>query len=168
MPKDEKLPRAVAFKVLKEDWNQYRLEDGTLMRVRTVLMSIAQVSGRKHPRIPPEYSATYSNLIVVNAPEDLRGPPNPSPLSVDELYKKKLSEVEIERRKEVWNYYLIRADQVIKTRLSANIVLRADGEYDRDGNVMYILNSSNIMSIIRKKEAASELRRLGYEIRSLK
>jgi len=48
---------------------------------------------------------------------------------------------------EEWNEYLLDDGTVIKIKTVATDALRVDGQYDGQGNPMYIVQSTNIMSV---------------------
>jgi hypothetical protein len=58
---------------------------------------------------------------------------------------------------EHWNEYLIDDGAVIRVKLVATEVLRLDGEYDGNGNPVYIVQSTNVMAV----DAPEGLRRGG-------
>ena len=58
---------------------------------------------------------------------------------------------------EHWNEYLIDDASVVKIKLVATEVLRLDGEWDPAGNPIYLVASTNVMSV----DAPDNLRRDG-------
>lgn len=48
---------------------------------------------------------------------------------------------------EHWNEYLVDDSTVLRVKLVATEVIRADGHYDQEGNPMYLLNSTNVMVV---------------------
>lgn len=59
------------FRVLDEPWNSYRLSDGTVLKMRFVLM---KVKFRKLSEEKGEAGFSQTTLITTNAPERLLGP----------------------------------------------------------------------------------------------
>lgn len=48
---------------------------------------------------------------------------------------------------EHWNEYLVDDGSVLRLKLVATEVLRVDGEYDMEGKPIYLLQSTNIMTV---------------------
>ena len=48
---------------------------------------------------------------------------------------------------EHWNQYLLEDQTVIRLKLVATEFLRIDGEYDPDGNPVYMVKSTNVVSV---------------------
>lgn len=48
---------------------------------------------------------------------------------------------------EHWNEYLVDDGSVVKVKLVATEILRVDGEYDENGNPIYLMQSMNVMSV---------------------
>ena len=61
---------------VKEDWNLYQLHDGSEVRMRTVVSEIFKVRGEFDREGNPVYVVRSSNVMVVKAPDNLRGDPN--------------------------------------------------------------------------------------------
>ncbi|MBI2831202.1 MAG: hypothetical protein HYX79_02990 [Chloroflexi bacterium] len=66
------------------------------------------------------------------------------------------TDVDFQIRKEDWNEYQLMDGSIIKMKLVVSAILRAEGEYDNEGNPVYIVRSQNVMAvkapdILRKK-----------------
>lgn len=48
---------------------------------------------------------------------------------------------------EHWNEYLVEDGSVLRVKLVGTEVIRLDGQYDQEGNPVYILNSTNVMVV---------------------
>lgn len=55
--------------------------------------------------------------------------------------------VEVTQSSERWNEYLLEDGTVMKMKLVLKKVLRVDGEFDGEGNPVYIMQSTNVSSI---------------------
>ncbi len=55
--------------------------------------------------------------------------------------------VEINQASEVWNQYLLDDGSVVKIKMVATKVLRVEGVYDEERNPVYLVRSTNIMSV---------------------
>jgi len=63
--------------------------------------------------------------------------------------------VSVQQTQEYWNQYLLEDGSVIKMKLVATDIVRVDGQYDKEGNPVYIVKSTNIVSV----QAPENLRR---------
>lgn len=59
----------------QEHWNTYLLEDGTSLRIKTMLISVHRVEGAYSPDGNPVYITRTQNVPVVDAPAELRRQP---------------------------------------------------------------------------------------------
>jgi hypothetical protein len=64
--------------------------------------------------------------------------------------------VEVHRTNELWNDYLLGDGTVLKMKTIVTEVWRVVGEYDNDGNPIYIVRSTNVLNI----NAPEELRKI--------
>lgn len=55
--------------------------------------------------------------------------------------------IEVNQSSERWNEYLLEDGTVLKMKLVLKKVLRIDGEFDAEGNPIYIMQSTNVSSI---------------------
>jgi len=55
--------------------------------------------------------------------------------------------VEVTQASEVWNHYLIDDGSVIKIKLVLTKVLRLEGKFDDEGNPVYLVRSTNVVSV---------------------
>lgn len=60
------------FQTGGEHWNEYVVEDGTLVRVKTVATEIIKVDGRYDDQGNPLYVFHSAQVVVVDSPEDLK------------------------------------------------------------------------------------------------
>jgi len=69
--------RVVNFKTLKEDWNEYELEDGTIVKIKIVVQSIAYVidpeSGEilRNPMGEPVINVRHGVVITATFPKEV-------------------------------------------------------------------------------------------------
>jgi hypothetical protein len=63
---------SIRFKTIKEDWNEYDLEDGTTIKMKAVVSEIFRIDGEYDPEGNPVYSIKSSNIPVVNCPDNLK------------------------------------------------------------------------------------------------
>lgn len=55
--------------------------------------------------------------------------------------------VDVNQASERWNEYFLEDGSVIKIKLVMAKVLRVENEYDREGNPIYITQSTNVVSV---------------------
>lgn len=55
--------------------------------------------------------------------------------------------IEVNQSSERWNEYLLEDGTVLKMKLILKKVLRVDGEYDAEGNPIYIMQSTNVSTV---------------------
>jgi hypothetical protein len=64
--------------------------------------------------------------------------------------------IQVNSANEVWNSYLLEDGSTVKMKLVATNVVRLDNKYDPEGNPIYFVKSTNIVSVdapdsLRKK-----------------
>ncbi|MBI2858663.1 MAG: hypothetical protein HYX90_06265 [Chloroflexi bacterium] len=62
----------VRFKGIREDWNEYDLEDGTTLRMKAVVAEIIRVVDQYDQENNPVYMVKSTNMLVVKAPDNLK------------------------------------------------------------------------------------------------
>jgi hypothetical protein len=137
--------RELNFKVIKEDWFVYKLKDGTILRVKPVLVKAFETD-QVGPDGKKIFEFVGQNIVTVSSPENLKGTPTlplPSPESALKLDKE---EVEIDETvyEPQWNIYELENGQRIKTKIVITHVYRIKNKYDEWGNPYYIIQSTAI------------------------
>jgi hypothetical protein len=61
-----------------ERWTDVKLDDGTSVRIKPVVMSVIRVDGRYDPQGNPMYAVQAGQAMSVSAPEHLRKQPDGS------------------------------------------------------------------------------------------
>ena len=61
-----------SFKISREDWNEYQLEDGTNLRLKCIVSEIYRVSGEYDKEGNPLYIVKSANILNVKSPEHLK------------------------------------------------------------------------------------------------
>lgn len=62
----------VGFQVGGEFWNEYLLDDGTVLRMKPVMVEILRVDSMYDAENNPLYVAKSQNVTVVNVPDGLK------------------------------------------------------------------------------------------------
>jgi hypothetical protein len=55
-----------------EHWNEYLLDDGTIVRLKAVVTEIVRIEGRYDPEGNPAYAINTTNVAHISAPEELK------------------------------------------------------------------------------------------------
>ena len=69
----------VDFDVVGEEWNTYRLKDGTILKVKLVLAGVIRLKNKYDPLGNPVYMIKSTNVVrVMDVPDALKRKPAPS------------------------------------------------------------------------------------------
>ena len=66
----------VEFQTRKEDWNEYQLMDGTVIKMKLVVSGIFRIDGLYDAEGNPVYQIKSSNVAAVKSPDNLRRKPS--------------------------------------------------------------------------------------------
>jgi hypothetical protein len=66
----------VDFESTAEPWASYKLSDGSVLKVRTILTAILRLEGEYDAAGNPIYTVSSQTVVQVNAPKNLRGTPS--------------------------------------------------------------------------------------------
>lgn len=59
------------FEAANESWNEYRLEDGTLVRVRVIMVRAVRREGQFNEQGSPMYDLEMQQIVHVDAPPEI-------------------------------------------------------------------------------------------------
>lgn len=62
----------IEFKTRKEEWNEYQLMDGSILKLKSVMASIFRVRGEFDVEGNPIYVTRSQNVASINAPDELK------------------------------------------------------------------------------------------------
>ncbi len=65
----------VEFQTRKEDWNEYQLMDGTVIKMKLVVSQIFRIDGRYDNEGNPTYQIKSTNVAAVTSPDTLKRKP---------------------------------------------------------------------------------------------
>jgi hypothetical protein len=138
-------PRVVKeleFKILKEDWFVYKLKDGSILKIKPVLMRVFE-TGQVHPETGKKvYEFEGTTIIAVRSPENLKGKPTLPLPPPQEALKLDKEEIDIEETiQEPWNLYELENGEKIKQKIVILNIYKIKDKYDKDGNPYYIVQS---------------------------
>jgi len=62
----------VDFETMREDWNEYKLEDGTILKFKTIVSNIIRTEEYDPMTGDPVYHVRSTNILRVKVPEELK------------------------------------------------------------------------------------------------
>lgn len=66
----------VDFQTRREDWNEYQLMDGTVIKMKLVVSGVFRIEGLFDEEGNPVYQIKSTNVPVVKSPDNLRRKPS--------------------------------------------------------------------------------------------
>jgi hypothetical protein len=148
-----RLVKELEFKIIKEDWFIYKLKDGSILKVKPVLVKVFETD-----QVGPDGKKIFAfigqNIVAVSSPENLKGRatlPLPSPTDALKLDKE---EVEIDKPiyEPQWNIYELENGERIKTKIVITHVYRIKGKYTETGDPYYVIQSTTIAGSSPERE----------------
>jgi len=129
---------------IKEVWNSYDLADGAKVRARIIITKILWPKGVKSVQdVRSLVGASFQSIVVVFAPQHLKGPKNDTPPPVDEARKMRIEEVEVLRSSEEWNIYELPGNRgKLKAKMIVSSIHKVPGLFNQDGDPYYVVNST--------------------------
>lgn len=144
--KEIKVLRELDFRTIREEWMNIQLEEGTVIRFKSVLVRVFETGQHDPITGEPVYSVEGQNIVAARAPDELKGEPSEFIPPIQDLIKKK-KPVEVKIRGitgDEWNEYELETGKRIRTKTVITKVLRIDGYYDKYGNPIYIVQSQMV------------------------
>ena len=132
------------FETVREDWNEYRIEDGSLLRIKFVMIKILR------REIPGGYDFRFnSNTIIgIHSPE-IREPTNEryTPEELSKSIVKTDMKYQPLDKKEIWNKYVIKKDnsEIMVKIVITNII--KTNKYDEYGDPIYQIQTQPIFKM---------------------
>jgi len=94
VPIDLSKGKKIDFKAIKEEWNEYELEDGTKLKVKLVLVDVLRFPDYT-PLGEPVYQIMSRNVLKTTyVPDDLKKKPKPSTTPIAGESKTREGEIE--------------------------------------------------------------------------
>ena len=140
------------YDVETEVWNIYELDDGTTIKIRTVLTKLIR---DPHAKPPPGadagskgvgFQASFSNILVTHSAKlNVMGPPRTRP---EPLPEAETIDVGFTAFAEGWNVYKLKGEGVpkgmkIRVKLVVSSIVKAIGHFDQFGYPLYRVRSTN-------------------------
>ncbi len=63
---------SVKFKNIREEWNEYDLEDGSTIRMKAIVSDVFCIPDEYDADNNPVYVVKSTNMVVVNSPDHLK------------------------------------------------------------------------------------------------
>jgi len=147
MKREQKRLNYIDFKVEREDWNVYKLEDGTILKLKFILLKVIREKIDKEGR--PIYSVQSSIVSTVFPPSNLLGMPDTRRYSIKELETAVIKpDMKFEALKEDYSSKYILKETVGELRLEVKPVLIAVArtkKYDERGEPIYLIRHTSIL-----------------------
>jgi hypothetical protein len=138
------------FKIIKEDWNKFTIEDGTELKIKIVMVKILR---RKYEE-GYDYRFNHNKIFYINAPLDKSGTPTDKRYSVKEL-RDSIIETDMKYKrsgKTKWNEYIINED---KTKIYVRpeiITIHKSKFFDEYGDPIYSIQIQPIFKSVPIKK----------------
>ncbi len=129
--------RYADFKTIKEVWNEYKLEDGSTVKLRFILVKLIKQ--------PIGFAINSTIIVGVFSSPDLIGTPSQgifSPQDLEQSIEKK--DLQFETVKEDWNVYELKD----KSKLSIKPILVSiarTNKHDQNGEPIYAVQPQQIV-----------------------
>ena len=136
-------PKFLDWEVLKEDWNVYRLYDGTIFKFKVVLTHVLKTAGGERP----SYDVGMQRVVSVLCPQHLIGEPSKETVPKEELKKYIVDRnIRFDTLKSDWNEYLVRDEEerreFIIRILETLVNISRTSKRDSLGRPIYVFNNS--------------------------
>jgi hypothetical protein len=150
----------VDFEAVREGWNRYKLEDGSILKTKFVLISAIMEKNFKEimERAKTEkglkmgFGFQSHNVIGVEASVELRGQPDTKTYPLEELRSSIVNEdIDFEVITETWNVYKLENGIVIKVR-NAPISVSRTSKFDSRGLPIYLVDSTADVKVTLPKK----------------
>ena len=60
------------FSIKSEDWNVYKLADGTILKMKAVVSEVVRIDGEFDPAGEPIYTVKSQNILNADVPQNLK------------------------------------------------------------------------------------------------
>jgi hypothetical protein len=146
-------PDDIKFSVVKEDWNEYKLQDETILRTKIVLIKAVR---DVDPRQGIGYNFNTQNHVAVFTSSDKKGTPGTKPYTPQELQASVVDEIDFEVVKEDWNSYQLEDGARIDIKLILTRVAKTD-KFDPMGSPIYLTQTQTVIKPKIPKELQKKI-----------
>lgn len=122
------------FDAIKEDWNEYEIEDGDRLRIKFVLVKIIR------KKVADGYDFRFNSTNVVGIFSKKSREPGQKMYTPDEIFSSVIKKnMEYKTIKEVWNKYLIKKDKsIIEVKIVITEIQKTN-KVDDFGDLHYLV-----------------------------
>jgi hypothetical protein len=133
------------FRPEREDWNIYKLTDGTVIKLRQLVTKVRRDKSAGNGSSMPNLSVDVSNLLLaVFPPATLMGPPSGRQYAMDELGASVIDgPLASEILREPENEYVTKTGARILLKLTGPSFARTD-KFTNTGEPIYIVNNPQV------------------------
>ena len=132
----------VEFKVLKEPWNEYKLEDGSTLRVKVVLIGVLKEDDT--------FSLQTNNVLGIIPNPKYLSLPSP-PLKTDEKLETYIEaeDLKILNHTDHWNEYDLPSESAKLSIKGVVVTVSRTSRHDEKGTPVY---STNVQLLLKPKK----------------
>lgn len=135
------------FKVVKEYWDSYELNDGTILKSRVILTGV-----KKSVSSPSkEYEFDFQSIQSFIFSDKSRGPPHNKMFTKEELESSYKKEISFSTLSEKWNEYLINDDTKVKLKSTVSDITKSD-LFLQSGEPIYNVKIRVLSKVVRPKK----------------
>jgi len=139
----------IGFRCLDDVWNEYILDDKTIIKIKTVILKIID-------RGNDEHSLNETNLIITYSPSQLRGRPSAEKLSIPELATAE-DTTDIGFKESVGQWIRYELENGLKIDLKPMLIsVSRTNKFDSHGEPVYLIQTHTLHKIIPKKKKSQE------------
>jgi len=140
----------INFEVKKEIWNEYKLDDGTIMKIKCVLVKIFKIKGKEEV-----YNINSNDVIGIIAPDNLLGEPSEIKYSQKELVESIVEDdIDFKTIKEDWNEYMLSDGKLLKLK-SVPTKIAKTNKFDSLGEPIYLVQTQPMAKSIHPNRVKS-------------
>jgi len=143
--------RELSFEIIREGWWKIKLEDGSELKIKPVLIRCFETDMRDPISGGAVHGFECQNALGVTSPEKLRGEPSsilPSPPEALKLDKSSIEVIGMEEPSgelhKGWNCYELENGEKVRVKLVVTDVYRIRGYYDALGEPYYVVRSATV------------------------
>jgi len=140
------------FKIVREDWNSYRLGDGSILKVRQLLTRIARPPTADASQ--PDLGVEMSNLLTAVLPSpNLKGTPSTQQYGPQELSQSIAQpNMKYEPIQEVTNEYVTKSGIKLLFQIASLNVARTS-KFGPSGDPIYMVNAQTNVQILQSSQS---------------
>ena len=138
------------FKILNEKWSTYKVEDGTILKSRVLMVSYAKVEDPK----PNQANFMFAMHTVhgVESPNEIRETPDATIYTSSELMndlEAGKEDLKFNTLEELWSEYITEDSTRISLKITPTRIMRTR-KFDFAGNPQYVVQSIVIPKVVGK------------------